>query len=275
MNQTHVIKDSRASRLISRWLSLGFAAIFCTVALIACGGGNSVQAAVTWTQAEFNTALDAATPFTNLIKQVTGNTSDIADVKTAEARDASNIQLVAVFGHSPGQATTQAVHTDAFHPGGTGAFTASINFGPCPNMGQHIQDGGASDPEAGTLAEFRQCPINGAQYFYDVVDDGTGNISTANTVWFDGANCTGNMIEFQNQVYSRAKLASGIVFNNPADGSEVMVAAGQTATNMTSVSSFAFGSCGPDALTQLGFAVTANDLNVTGVPAAVDPHFVY
>ncbi len=253
-------------KFVRRMLAASAVALFGGI-LFACGGGGSSVAAgggtgsTTVTQAQFDALLKTSTLYTTLTAQL--------------ATDEATIARMAAFGHAPGHSTVdgRSPMSVGAHPGVT---TAAITFGPCPDMGEHVGDS-QPDPAAAPVSYFKECLINGAQYIYGAVN-GTGAIKAADKIWFTDTSCGaggGSPIEIDDgEMYNSLALRQGIVFASPVDGSEVMVTAGQGGSTVTAHSDYS-GVCTTEDTTAPGYAVTPNDVNVTGVPAAVPSDFIY
>lgn len=148
-----------------------------------------------------------------------------------------------------------------------------FNFGPCPDMGVLVGRGTqinnpTGDPLSANIEAFHQC----TGYDYNTVL-GSGTIGTAPRLFWDGPNCTGNMLEWEagGQGFNSQTLQDGVVFLSPVDGTPLMVKSGQTAQMimMQSVWVLSNPGCQSDIEPQLMYFVTPNDVNVTGVPIAL------
>lgn len=231
-------------------------------ALYACGGGGtSIAGSGELTQTQFNALLKTSTVFTDLTAKL--------------AEDEKTIARMATFGHSASSpAEVAGRSTASFNPHGS-VVTSAITFGPCPDMGQHIGDS-TPDPAGTTFVYFKQCPINGIQYIYGVLVE-TGAIRDAAKTWYTSTDCSGSAIEIDDgEIFNRLALQQGVVFRSPKDNSMVMVAAGQAGASVTAHSDFSDGGvCTTEDTTAPGYSVSANDINVTGVPGSVPTDFIY
>lgn len=231
--------------------------------MYACGGGRSM-AGGTLTQADFDKMLASSSAFAAL-------QASQAALQNNQKADEATISRIAAFGHAPGAAEDgrNALNYDQH----TRITLQAVTYGSCSDMGQLI---GHSTPDTlnATVENFRQCVINGAQYEYGAVVE-TGAIAQPFAIWFVGANCTGNMIEFEDDGgYNRQVLQDGVVFKSPIDASILMVNAGQGGQSMTAQSNFDGGSCNNATETHTGYAVSANDVSTTGVPSSVPANFI-
>lgn len=148
-----------------------------------------------------------------------------------------------------------------------------VSFGPCADMGVLVgftngTSNAPADPLTAQYQAFKQC----TGYYYEV-SAADGNLAPTQRLYFDGPNCNGSMFvwsasgfSFNNQV-----LSDGVVFISPKDGSQLMAKAGQAAvmTQVQSVYIIANGGCTADGDFQPMYAVTPNDISVSGVPESV------
>jgi hypothetical protein len=257
-------------------------------------------ASATETQAQFNAQLAASPAFKTLKAQVTSDTAKIATanatlradkvlIKTAEAKIAADEEIIArmsSFGHSPDAPTAltaaiqratarvAAATLDGSLPHETFLAALDTGFGPCSDMGEHVGDA-PPGPVSGAITYFKQCPINGHQYFYGAIS-GTGNIASAKHVWFTSTDCTGDRYQIDDgEMYNTMALTSGIVFRAPDDGSLDMVEAGQTANTTITMHSDYTGSCTTEDTMAPAYLMSANDISITGVPESVPANFIY
>lgn len=146
--------------------------------------------------------------------------------------------------------------------------TISQSFGPCPDMGVKVGDEYTSGPLDSLYQAFKQCTG-----FYYETSVATGELKTANRIYFDGPACTGNAFVWDagGQGYDRQKLDSGVVFISPADGQTLMVSPGQSPQLIQAQSVFIIqnGICTPDGDLQPMWSVIPNDISVTGIPNSV------
>lgn len=278
-------------KTIQRMLSATAAVIFCFT-LYACGGGTSI-ADSTLSQAQFDSLLKSSALYKTLTTSLSADenalaqvpdlkstidsqAATIASLQSSQASDEKALVKVEAFGHSRSAvASASSVRTLAIDIGG-GPRAQVITYGPCADMGQSY--GNASpDPTSTTVKYYRQCPINGVQYVYGAVVQ-TGAIAQPALLWFDQPACGGNPLIFQNDgAYNRSTLQGGVVFDSPVDGTtELAIIAGQAGDIMTSHSVYDLNSrtCITVDETHPGYLATPNDVNVTGVPAAVPADFI-
>lgn len=225
--------------------------------LTACNGSNNSTApAAGITQAQ----LDAA---------VAPLKADIESLQTENAALKAGQSKLTLIGKVHGVASTELRMQGEFR---TEAVSAP-NFGPCADMGVLVGftnqgSNTAPDPLTANFQAFKQC----TGYYYEA-QVGTGNISIASRIFWDGPNCTGNMYEWEagGAGYNTQTLESGVVFISPVDGSELAVTAGQTAQPIMIQSAWVAANpgCQSDVETQLLYSVTANVTSVTGVPMTV------
>lgn len=195
------------------------------------------------------------------------------DDKTLQARltaDEATLGKIALLGHQPDTNSDFTRRTNAISHEAS-AIAQAISYGPCNDMGVFM---GVSqpDPLTATIEYFKQC----TGYEYGAVVE-TGAIAKPVVLWFDGANCTGNMFEAEDDGgYNRQVLQNGVVFISPLDGTtELMVAAGQTGRSTVLLSNFTGGACNSGAMeTQTSYHVTINNLSITGVPSVVPTNFI-
>lgn len=264
----------KSSRYVGRMVKMA-AFLLCVGSLFACGGGGTaVAGSGDLTPAQFDADLLASSAFKALQAQLTDNAATIKAQGATITAHGLTIQRMAAFGHSAASPlTASAARREAsFNPHG-GIVTDTITFGPCPDMGEHVGDA-APSPVSSATAYFKQCPINGAQYFYGAIS-GLGTIRVADKIWFTSSDCSTGAIEIDDgEMYNTMALTSGVVFRSPFDNSLVMVAAGQAGDTVTARSDFG-GVCTTEDTTAPGYAVTANDVSVTGVPETVPVKFIY
>lgn len=150
---------------------------------------------------------------------------------------------------------------------------ASISFGPCTNMGVLVGRGSETslatpDPLSANLEAFQQC----TGYSYNTLL-GSGTIGTAPRIFWDGPNCTGNLLEWEaaGSGYNTQTLQNGVVFLSPVDGTPLMVKAGQTPQPILIQSAWVLSNpgCQSDVEIQLMYFVTPNDVTITGIPTNV------
>jgi hypothetical protein len=213
------------------------------------GGSNGIS------QSDFTAALAAAT-HADAVK--------IESLKASVTSQQSAISKLQLIGNAHGVAT--AARTLAI--GANAALAEAVNFGPCTDMGVLLGRGVStfsSDSLAAVSESFQTC----TGYAYSVVI-GTNTIAPAPRIFFDGANCTGNMLEWPSAggAYNSQALNQGVVFINPVDGQTVlMVTAGQTPKPIFFQSVWVSSNpgCQIDQETQLMYQVVPNDTSVTGV----------
>lgn len=226
-------------------------------AMYACGGGKSLADGTLLTQAQFNTLLASAAPFTA-----------VQDGVTAVKGSVSKLTLIGTV-HGSARAT------DAVN---VAEGASAVSFGPCADMGVLVgfTPGGnnnAADPLTATYQAFKQC----TGYYYEATV-GSGNIAIANRIFWDGPNCTGNMYEWEagGGGYNTQILQGGVVFLSPVDGTtELMVASGQTPQPILIQSVWVTSNpgCQADIEVQLLYVVSSNKTSVTGVPNGVGANF--
>lgn len=145
-----------------------------------------------------------------------------------------------------------------------------VSFGPCADMGVMIGFENSSNQPANALnavsEDFKQC----TGYIYGAnVSDGT--VTTGQRIFWDGPNCTGNLLEWEaaGGGYSTTALQGGVVFTSPVDNLVYMVRAGQTPQPVLIQSAWVLSNpgCQSDVETQLMYTVEPNDISVTGVPS--------
>lgn len=250
---------------------LGFFLVVLLSGIAACNGSGTNNSGTDTGSSSSPTSAQ----FTALQVQVNSLQSSVAtlqaqndELKATESADQSLIKRIALLGHVPG---ASAYSTKQKGQDRTLAITESVSFGPCPDMGVHIGDS-QSDPLYATVESFKQC----TGYEYGAIVE-TGAITKSIVLWFDGSNCTGNMYEAENDGgYNRQVLQNGVVFTSPVDGTtELMVAGGQVGSVVTLQSNFSGGSCNTGVTEiQTSYIVTPNNVDVTGVPAAVPANFI-
>lgn len=280
------MKSSYLSRLL-------MAAVLLTALAFSTGAS-----AANLTQVQFNAYLAASPAFKTLKATVTSDTAKItaanariaADktkLKADEAKIAGDEEIISrmsAFGHAGGtpdaltvairRATANIAAEDLSGSTLSAAILEDTGFGPCPDMGEHVGDAPPS-PVSGKVAYFKQCPINGAQYFYGAIS-GTGDIAAAQHVWFTTTDCTGDRFQIDDgEMYNTMALTSGIVFRSPDDGSLQMVQAGQTPNVTVTMHSDYSGACNTEDTTAPTYNVSVNDINITGVPESVPANFIY
>ena len=254
--------------------------IAATLMLLAgCGGGSNSTSTPGDTDQVTTADVVAA-----IAEATHAQAQQIAAVRAQQTTDETKLSKVTNFGHAPG-VTTEVAHSDSVRTlamqGELVAVPQITNFGPCTDMGQLIGTSFDGITALGaTIENYKQCPINSAQYVYSVIVQ-TGAVAGPinGFIWYDQPNCEvggGRRLIFENDgSYNRQVLQSGVVFIDPSDGASVlMVAAGQTPSTMTSKSIATGVSCTNATETHLGYLVTANDVNVTGVPESVPSNFV-
>jgi len=151
----------------------------------------------------------------------------------------------------------------------------TTNFGPCSNMGVLVgftNGTNSADPLTSDFQAFKQC--TGYQYEVGV---GTGIIATAERIFWDGPNCTGNILEWQagGVGYNTQTLQGGVVFLSPVDNSELMVQAGQNPQPIMIQSVWVNSNpgCQADVETQMMYQVSPNDTSISGVPNSVSASY--
>lgn len=256
-------------RYVGRTLAAAFTII--VAGLVACGGGGSSS------NADSGVSLTA---FNALQAQVNALQASV----TADEKLLANVALI---GHAPG---TSAVTAFAERTSGVrtlaislpGSRSNAVDFGQCTNMGQYVGSG-APNPSGSTVDFFKQC--TGVTYGVNSsapLPDGNFPVAQPAIMWFDGPNCTGNVIQFANDgQYNYHTLLGGIVFISPVDGTtEYWVqatAAGVTPGNLVSASIYTAHTCSPDVETHVGFIAILNVTDGTGssgsgVSAEVPPY---
>lgn len=153
----------------------------------------------------------------------------------------------------------------------TQASAAPISFGSCSDMGVLIGFINSNGQPADVLSAFGQAFRQCTGYQYETVLS-TGAITVGPRIFWDGPNCTGNMLEWEagGGGFNTPSLKNGVVFTNPADGTTVlMVKAGQTPQSIPFQSVWVSSNpgCQADVETQLMYQVTPNDVSVSGVPS--------
>lgn len=252
----------------SRWTMFGLL-MFSLGAIVACNGSSTASSDGP-TLAQFDALqshVNALSSTVSTLKStVTALQSDNISLLATVTADHALLARVAVVGHAPSGATVARNST----MGANQIMSTTISYGPCADMGVHIGDG---QPDAlnTTVENFKQC----TNYEYGAIVQ-TGAISQPFALWFDGLNCTGNMYEAENDGgYNRQVLQNGVVFNSPVDGTtELMVTGGQTGQTVTLLSNYSSHSCNNGTESQTAYAVTPNNVNVSGVPVAVPANFV-
>lgn len=151
--------------------------------------------------------------------------------------------------------------------GAPSAATVAGQFGPCSNMGtQEGFDSVIGDALSAVSKAFKTCA--GYHIEYMTVD---GSIKPANRIFWDGPNCTGNLLEWEagGAGYDHSTLQDGVVFINPFDGTSVLsVPSHQTPQPILIQSVWVLSNpgCQADVETQLMYRVVPNDTQVTGGP---------
>lgn len=154
--------------------------------------------------------------------------------------------------------------------GAPSAATIVGQFGPCLDMG--VQDGsttntGVQDALAATSKAFKTC--TGYHTEYLTTD---GSLKPADRIYWDGPNCTGNLIIWESggASYDTESLKDGVVFASPLDGKTPLMVTKQTPQSIQIQSVFVSANpiCQPDVETQLMYFVTPNNTQITGVPNA-------
>lgn len=251
------------------------------ISVSACGGSGTSSSSAPQPDSGYATL---QTQLVSLQNEVSALQNQVGSLQvTITALQASNsvlvnelnsdeIQLskISLLGHQPSTSLLSIKGTSVIRSRVSGV-TQTISYGPCTDMGVLIGTG-QLDSLSTTTENFRQC----TGYEYGAVVE-TGVITKPFELWFDGANCTGNMYEAGNDGgYNRQVLQDGVVFMSPIDGvTELMVAAGQQGTTTTLLSNFSSGSCNSGTIEiQTAYPVTPNELNITGVPSAVPANFI-
>lgn len=225
-----------------------------------------------------NQIADLRNQSTTLRSQLNDFQENIATLQTTDSSFAQELNLdeaklrkITLLGHQPDIVTARTNRASRSFNVGLDTIQ-SISFGPCSDMGVFIGSG-QMDSLTATVENFRQC----TGYEYGAIVE-TGVIIKPFALWFDGANCTGNMFEAENDGgYNRQVLQNGVVFVSPIDGSTaLMVEAGQSGKITTLLSNFSGGGCNSAAVEiQIAYRVTPNDLGITGVPPAVPANFIF
>lgn len=183
----------------------------------------------------------------------------------------SRFNELTLIGKPSSVVSSQGISPDDFRTMGELVQTAAVAFGPCTNMGVLIgfenSFGAPANGLTAAVQDFRQC--TGYQYGARISD---GSITTSERIFWDGPNCTGNLLEWEagGAGYNTTTLKNGVVFTNPADGVTVeMVKAGQIAQpiQIQSVWVRENPGCQSDVETQLMYQVTPNDVTVSAIPS--------
>jgi hypothetical protein len=176
-----------------------------------------------------------------------------------------SLDKLQLIGNAHGVATSERVLAI-----GQAAATAG-NFGPCTDMGVLVGfTNTGNNLGGGALAASYQAFKTCTGYVYEAaVQD--GSIKPATRIFWDGPNCTGNLLEWEagGSGYNTQTLQNGVVFINPADGvTQLMVRASQTPQPILIQSAWVFDNpgCQSDVETQNMYQVSPNDVMVTGVP---------
>lgn len=234
-----------------RYLIIGFLAL-----LAGCNGGSNTNTPTpTLTQQQVTEQINAA------IAKIQEPPSEATQVAALQA----SIKKLQLIGNAHGVATAE--RTLAI---GEAAAT-SVDFGPCTDMGVLVGFTNAGNNVGeGVLSASYQAFKTCTGYMYET-SVGTGDIKTSNRIFWDGPNCTGNMLEWEagGSGYNTQTLQDGVVFINPADGTtQLMVKSGQIPKPILFQSVWVLDNpgCQSDIETQLMYQVSPNDVNVTGVP---------
>lgn len=241
----------------------------------------SLQSSLTVMQTQMEALKNQSAALQNQVTSLQGNilalqgangafVNELSIDETQLSRITTQLSKITLLGHQPGTAIAAIKRGNAAWIGSSG-ITQTISYGPCTDMGVLIGTG-QIDSLAATTENFRQC----TGYEYAAVVE-TGAIAKPFELWFDGANCTGNMFEAENDGgYNRQALQDGVVFVSPIDGvTELMVAANQQGTTTTLLSNFSYGACNSGATEiQVAYPVSPNDLSITGVPSAVPANYI-
>ena len=241
----------------------------------------SLQSNITAMQTQIDNLKAQSAALQNQVTSVQGNvTASQADITALQAGngafanelsiDEAQLSKITLLGHQPGTAIAAIKRTNAAWIGSRN-ITQTISYGPCSDMGVLIGPG-QIDSLTATTENFRQCTC----YEYGAVVE-SGAIAKPLELWFDGANCTGNMFEAENDGgYNRQALQDGVVFISPIDGvTELMVAASQQGVITTLLSNFSYGGCNSGSTEiQIAYRVSPNDLSITGVPSAVPANYI-
>jgi len=228
------------------------------VFLAACNGSSNSVAGITQAQ------LDAAVkPLQTQVDSLQSQNKNLQD----------SLAKLTLIGKVHGVSSDIRMQGE-FRPEGVSA----PNFGPCADMGVLVGfsnpgSNNTADPLTATYQAFKQC----TGYYYEA-QVGTGNISVASRIFWDGPNCTGNMYEWEagGAGYNTQILQGGIVFLSPVDGiTELAVMAGQTSQPIMIQSAWVASNpgCQSDIETQLLYTVTSNKTAITGVPNSVGANF--
>lgn len=198
-----------------------------------------------------------------LVAKIAALTQALAAATHVQAQQVESISKLQLIGKVHGVASAERMMAIGQ------AALISPNFGPCTDMGVLVGftngQGRPADALTATGQDFKQC--TGYQYAVDIQ---TGTLASAERVFWDGPNCTGNMIVWQSagSGYNTAALQGGVVFLSPVDGTPLMVKSGQTPKPIMIQSAWISENpgCQSDVETQLMYQVSANDTSVSGIP---------
>lgn len=198
--------------------------------------------------------LDAA------VAPLTKALADATRAQTEEAQKLSSIQLFVKIDQSP--ETNLAVR----------ALQNAVDFGPCDSagikVGSTIKLGGSALDEQ--TQAFKQTPTDTCPGVYAEYDVLTGNLHTANRVYFASSDCSGNPLVWDagGQGYDGQKLPAGISFINPMDGLQYWVRPGTSSNVVAAQSDFIVsnGDCEPDGDVQPMWEASRTDVAESGVP---------
>lgn len=215
--------------------------------LSACNGSNSDESYI-------QGQIDA-------LKQANASmTKSLAAATHADAQKFSTLQLIGKAHSVMSAERAMAI----------GEIANAVDFGPCSNMGVMIGFENANGAPANALSavseDFKQC--TGYMYGANVLD---GSITVGQRIFWDGPNCTGNLLEWEagGFGYSTTALQGGLVFASPVDSIIYMVKSGQTPQPILIQSVWVASNpgCQADIETQLMYSVIPNDKNISGVPS--------
>lgn len=196
-------------------------------------------------------------------------TQALAAATHIQAQQTDTISKLQLFG-KPSGVTAERVMA-------IGAAAQTINFGPCADMGVKVGSIYKSGPLDEQFQAFKQTKTDICPGVYAEYEVKTGNLRQAPRIFFDGPNCTGNAFEWDSggQGYDRQKLASGVSFISPFDGSLMWVAPGTQPINTQVASIFTIdnGTCDVDLDFQPMWLAVVITTAESGVPTSVGPDY--
>ena len=184
----------------------------------------------------------------------------------------SKINELTLIGKPTSIANSQGTSPNDFRTMGEITQAATpISFGPCSDMGVLIGFTNGNGQPADALTAFGQAFRQCTGYQYETVVS-TGAIALGERIFWDGPNCTGNLIEWEaaGAAFNTSSLKNGVVFTNPFDGQTVlMIKAGQTPQQILIQSVWVRENpgCQSDVEIQPMYQVTPNDVTVSGIPS--------